>query len=57
MKESTKKSMTLEELTAYLEDLIRMGFVSEYTNQQGTPCYKLTKLGEKAGIAANIKKH
>jgi hypothetical protein len=57
VKEITKKSMTLEDLTAYIEDLTRMGFVSKYINHEGTPCYKLTKLGEKAGIAVNFKKH
>jgi hypothetical protein len=57
MKETRKKSMTLEDLTAYIEDLIRMGFVLKYINHEGTPCYKLTKLGEKAGIAVNFKKH
>jgi len=45
-----KKSMTLGDLTMYLEDLIRMGFVSEHMGEEGKLNYKLTELGIKSGL-------
>jgi len=50
MKTSKKKSMALGNLTMYLIDLIKMGFVSEHTDDKGTQYYKLTELGEKSGL-------
>ena len=45
-----KKSMTLGGLTMYLEDLVRMGFVSEQKGKDGKFGYKLTELGIKSGL-------
>jgi hypothetical protein len=45
-----KKSMTLGDLTMYLEDLLRMGFVSESMGDDGKLRYKLTELGIKSGL-------
>jgi len=42
--------MTLGDLTMYLEDLIRMGFVSEHMGEEGQLYYKLTDLGVKSGL-------
>ena len=49
-----KKSMSLEDLSMYLEDLKRMGFVSEYI-KNGQKYYKLTELGIKSGLDGNLK--
>jgi predicted transcriptional regulator len=45
-----KKSMTIENLSVYHDDLIKMGFVSKHIDDNGTQYYKLTKLGEKSGL-------
>lgn len=50
MKTRPKKSMNLENLAAYVEDLLKMGFVSQYVDEKGNQKYKLTKLGEKSGL-------
>lgn len=34
----------------YLEDLLRMGFVSESKNEKGKTIYKLTELGRMSGL-------
>ena len=49
MRQEQKKSMTLGGLTVYLEDLVQMGFVSEY-NKDGKRYYKLTEMGVKSGL-------
>lgn len=49
-----KKSMSLEDLSMYIEDLKRMGFVSEYF-KNGQKYYQLTDLGQKSGLNSNIK--
>jgi len=49
-----KKSMSLEDLSMYLEDLKRMGFVSEYI-KNGQKYYELTELGIKSGLDGNLK--
>jgi predicted transcriptional regulator len=49
MKQSQKESMTLGGLAVYLENLIKMGFVSEY-NKDGKVYYKLTEMGVKSGL-------
>jgi predicted transcriptional regulator len=44
-----KRTMTLDGLTIYLEDLIKMGFVSKnYKNKKAH--YKLTQLGIRSGL-------
>jgi predicted transcriptional regulator len=44
--------MTLDGLTIYLEDLIKMGFVSKnYKNKKAH--YKLTQLGIRSGLKKN----
>ena len=45
-----KKSMTLGDLTMYLEDLTRMGFVSKNMREDGKLDYNLTELGIKSGL-------
>jgi len=45
-----KKSMTLGKLTMYLNDLVKMGLVSEHVDDDGKQFYKLTKLGEMSGL-------
>ena len=47
---SEKKTMTIGRLTVYLGDLIKMGLVSEQTDDKGKQHYKLTELGEKSGL-------
>ena len=42
--------MSLDTLTMYLDDLIRMGFVSKQEGKDGKPYYKLTELGLKSGL-------
>ena len=49
MKQVQKKSMTLGDLTIYLEDLVRMGFVPEY-NKDGKWYYELSDMGVKFGL-------
>jgi DNA-binding HxlR family transcriptional regulator len=49
-KEYGKKSMSLGDLTMYLEDLVRMGFVHRQINEDGKLKYKLTELGQKSGL-------
>jgi len=49
MKQEQKKPMTLGGLTVYLEDLVQMGFLSEYT-KDGKLYYKLTEMGVKSGL-------
>jgi len=49
-----KKSMSLEDLSMYIEDLKRMGFVSEYV-KNGQKHYTLTELGLKSGLDGNLK--
>jgi len=46
----TEKSMTIENLKRYLNDLIKMGLVSEHIDESGNQNYKITKLGEKSGL-------
>ena len=41
--------MSLEDLSMYIEDLIRMGFVSQH-EKGGRKFYKLTPLGKKSGL-------
>jgi DNA-binding PadR family transcriptional regulator len=45
-----KNSITLGDLTMYLKDLVRMGFVFEHVDEDGKLYYKLTELGEKSGL-------
>ena len=45
-----KNSMTLEELASYLDDLIRMGFVSEHFDEDGKKYHKLTDMGKRSGL-------
>jgi len=56
VKERPRKSISVDGLTGYIEDLIRMEFVTKYTGKDGAVLYKLTDLGKKAGIAENFKK-
>ena len=49
MRQSQKKSMTLGGLTVYLENLVKMGLVSE-CNKDGKMYYKLTEMGVKSGL-------
>ena len=49
MRQVQKKSMTLGGLTVYLEDLIQMGFVTEYSKDEKLH-YKLTEIGVKSGL-------
>jgi len=42
--------MSLGDLTIYLEDLIRMGFVTEHVGKDGQLYYRLTELGKKTGM-------
>lgn len=41
--------MTIEGLATYLEDLVQMGFVSEFS-KNGKLYYKLTEMGAKSGL-------
>ena len=50
MKETKRKSIQLGDLTMYLEDLLKMGFVSESKNEKGEVMYKLTELGRMSGL-------
>jgi len=51
MKETHReKPMSLGDLTIYLEDLIRMGFVTEHVGKDGQLYYRLTELGKKTGM-------
>ena len=45
-----KNSITLGDLTMYLKDLVRMGFVLEHVGDDGKLYYKLTELGKKSGL-------
>ena len=47
-----KKSINLETLTMYLEDLIRMGFVTAHMGKDGVLDYKLTDIGIKSGLTS-----
>ena len=49
-----RKTMSLEDLSMYIEDLKRMGFVSEYL-ENGKKFYKLTEQGVKSGLYGNLK--
>ena len=42
--------MTLEDLSLYIDDLMKMGFVTEQKNKEGKTDYKLTELGIKSGL-------
>ena len=46
--------MSIEDLTMYLEDLKRMGFVSEYIKND-QKYFELTELGIKSGLDGNLK--
>jgi predicted transcriptional regulator len=49
MKQTQKRPMTLDGLIVYLEDLMKMGFVSKnYKNEKAY--YKLTDLGIRSGL-------
>ena len=50
MKETKRKSIQLGDLTMYLEDLLKMGFVYECKNEKGKTIYKLTELGRMSGL-------
>ena len=50
MKETQRKSIQLGDLTMYLEDLLKMGFVCEDKNEKGEIIYKLTELGRMSGL-------
>ena len=50
MKETQRKSIQLGDLTMYLEDLLKMGFVIEEKNEKGEIIYKLTELGRMSGL-------
>ena len=50
MKETKRKSIQLGDLAMYLEDLLKMGFVSEDKNEKGEITYKLTELGRMSGL-------
>jgi len=56
MNERHKKSMTLGDLTVYLEDLARMGFVSEHMDEDGRLRHRLTELGIKMGLGDLVGK-
>lgn len=49
MNNQTKKSMTLDDLSMYIKDLHRMGFVTEHVEDDKIH-YKLTDLGIKSGL-------
>jgi len=49
-----KKSMSLDDLSMYIDDLKRMGFVSEYV-KNGQKYYELTELGIKSGLDGHLK--
>ena len=49
-----KKSMSLEDLSMYLEDLKKMGFVSEYL-KDGKKYFQLTEMGKKSGLNNRVK--
>jgi predicted transcriptional regulator len=49
MNETQKRPMTLDGLTVYLEDLMKMGFVSKYYKNKKV-YYKLTDLGLRSGL-------
>jgi len=49
-----KKSMSLDDLSMYIEDLKKMGFVSEHL-KNGKKSYQLTDLGKKSGLNSTIK--
>ena len=42
--------MELQDLKMYLEDLLRMGFVSKQIDSEGKPHYTLTDLGLQSGM-------
>jgi predicted transcriptional regulator len=44
-----KKPMMLGDTTMYLENLVKMGFVSKHVSGEKTS-YMLTELGEKSGL-------
>jgi len=46
--------MSLEDLSMYIEDLKRMGFVYEHL-ENGKKLYKLTEQGIKSGLCGDLK--
>ena len=42
--------MEVGSLSMYLIDLIKMGFVSEHIEGDGTKFYNLTEMGKKSGL-------
>ena len=55
MRQARKNSITIEGLSAYLKDLVQMGFVSEFS-KNGKLYYKLTEIGLKSGLKDLPKK-
>jgi len=49
-----KRPMSLEDVSMYIEDLKRMGFVYEHL-ENGKKLYKLTEQGKKSGLYGDLK--
>ena len=50
MKQTKRESIRLGDLTMYIDDLLKMGFISQQKDEDGKNFYKLTDLGIKSGL-------